>query len=119
MLANQWVSSPLVRLRRSGFEQFDPEATAAAGFRGETDAAAHAFDGLLDDGETHSRARIGLDGMQAFKNTEDLFVVLTRDANAIILDANADGFPSFLGPNRHLRSHAAGHKLKGVAQQMA
>src|ERR1043166_4836881 len=94
-----------------GLLQFDPEPApfAFAGF--DPGPAAEAFHAFLHDGQTDAGARVGLDSVQPFKDPENTPVKFRGDANAVVLDPEADEFLIFLRPDRHARRHAGSDEL--------
>src|SRR5205814_5958480 len=74
---------------RSSFPQLKPKAAALAGRRVQPHAPAHAFDALLDDGQTDARARMA-PTVQPGKNPENLLLMFRRNADAIVLHTDTD-----------------------------
>src|ERR1044071_4236713 len=83
-----------------GLLQFDPEPApfAFAGF--DPGPAAEAFHAFLHDGQTDAGARVGLDSVQPFKDPENTPVKFRGDANAVVLDPDANELPIFLRADR-------------------
>src|SRR5262249_24570336 len=91
---------------------------AGAGDRGEADAAAHAFDAFLDDGEADAGAWI-LGGVQALKDLEDALVEFGGNADAVGLDPDADhAAGKILRAQPYLRGLAGLDELEGVADEV-
>src|SRR5258707_12107754 len=70
--------------------KLDPKAAALAALRFQPVASAHAFGAFADQRQSNAGARIGFLAVQALKQAENLFMMLTRDANAVVLDPDAD-----------------------------
>jgi hypothetical protein len=71
-------------------EEFEPEAAAFAGVGLDAGAAAHLLGGSPDDGQTDAGARKLLGRMEALEDAEDLSLGFRVDADAVVLDPDAD-----------------------------
>src|SRR5882724_10856438 len=82
------------------------------------DTALHARQPLLDDGEADASARIALRGMQPLEYVEYAVLVLRRDADAVVADAEVDRPASGHRPDTHLGPRPRRHELERVAYQV-
>src|SRR5207249_492349 len=101
----------------SGPGQLNPKAAACAQGGFQAHAPSHAFDPLAHNGQADTGPAVGR-SVKALKDAEDPSVMLGGDADAVILQPQADGVRPFLGPKADLRPHLQGDKTQGIAQQI-
>ena len=97
--------------RSLGRGKLEPETTAFAGFGFDPHVSPHSLGGFLDNGKADARAGISFVSIETFEEAENPIAVLGLDADAIVLDANAHGIVSPLGPKPNVRVGLGRNKL--------
>src|SRR6185437_5681269 len=83
-------SSGAVRRRLRGGAQRDPESAALTLLRFQADRAAHALHRLAHNAQADAGAVVLAGGMELVEDAEDALEVLGRDADALVLEPEAD-----------------------------
>ena len=107
-----------------GSLEFDPEAASSSCFGLDTHTAVHALDKFADDGQAYPGAFVPR--LNFLKHIKDAVLPLRWDADAIVLDPNADGRigvsgPGVVGrfrPNAHPRGSAGSDEFDGIAKEI-
>src|SRR5690606_4022846 len=99
----------------------EPERGALAGGGVDRDRAAHALDGLLDDGEPDAGPLDLVAGAQRLEELEDALVVSGVDAGTVVGDLERDegGVPVARGPHHHAALAGPVVMAYGVVDQVA
>src|SRR5881397_3597957 len=106
------------QLRSRSRWKLQPKAAALTGFGDQPDAPAHPFHGFANDSQPDAGARVSGDVMKAFEQTEDFFLMLSRDADAIVFDPDAHGGIQFFGGDADVWVAPLIHKFQAIANEI-
>src|SRR4051812_26055906 len=93
--------------------QFNGETTALAQFGGNADPATHPFEAFFYNGQAYAGAG-KLVGIEPFEHMEDALEMRGVDANAIVLDVQADQFANGLSFDKDRGNDARRIKLHRI-----
>ena len=98
--------------------QFEPEAAAFSDLGFQADASAHPLHSAANEGQPDAGARIAFMGMQPLEQTENLFMILRRDANSIVGNPDTHHSILFLGPDFEVRNGIRAHEFQTIGNQV-
>src|ERR1700722_4621532 len=98
--------------------QKNPKTAAFAGLGFHARSSAHTGGGLADDSQADAGSRIVLFVSNALEHAENAALIFGRDANAVVLDPNANVVAGGFRPHAHIRANTLGNKLYRIIEQI-
>src|SRR2546421_3003143 len=98
--------------------KLDPKAAALARLRFQASASTHSFGAFADQRQPNPSARIDLLAVQSLEQAENLFMVLPGNADAIVLDPQADKARLRGAKNAQAQWPLRRHEFDGIANQI-